>query len=292
MKQSFLAKILTLLAVLAIVGATLTSFSAAIAQEPTAAPPKEEPKPEPKPEPVPEPPKEEPKAADPVPAPAEEPKLTEKELDYVLLAGTIACYNMRLTDTAKAGTAVAGYLESEGLKAEEYIALEKEHGAKPTVRAAIKEEMELCPTRVLPGMEEAAEVEPAVEEVDCAKTPEHEMCKVDCKKTPEDPKCAFNFGKRSYSASYSASGVSGGKIVFNFDKNGKAAGGFVSGKVGTTAFTISLRGTRDKNSIKLSGSGKNSGTASVTLNKKEAKGSFSGTANGRALSFSFTAKAK
>lgn len=234
-----------------------------------------------------------PVVAEVAPAPVEAaPQLAEKELDYVLLAGTIACYNMRLSDAKQAGTAVAGYLESEGLKAEEYIALEKEHGAKPSVRAAIKEEMELCPTRVLPGMEEAATAEPVVEEVDCTKTPEHEMCKVDCKKTPTDPKCEFNFGKRSYSASYSASGVTGGKIVFNFDKNGKSAGGFISGKVGATAFTISLRGTRDKNNLKLSGSGKNSGTANITLNKTEAKGSFSGTANGRALSFSFTSKTK
>jgi hypothetical protein len=220
--------------------------------------------------------------------------LTEKELDYVMLAGTVACYNIRVTDAAKASAAIDAYLESEGLKKEEYMALEKEHAGKPAVRAAIKEEMELCPTRMLPGAEEAAveEPEPSVEDIDCKKTPDHELCKIDCKKTPDHIKCQFNYATRVYMGTYSANGVTGGTITVSMGKDGKLAIANIGGKTGTTPFNISLRGNRDKTNLRLSGTGKNSGTITSTLNKKELKGSFSGTANGRNLSFSFTARTK
>ena len=76
-------------------------------------------------------------------------ELTDAQKDYASVAATVACYNKRISDGVKANQAIEHYLESEGLTVDEYKQMETEFKGNGDVQKAIKDEMELCPTKVL-----------------------------------------------------------------------------------------------------------------------------------------------
>lgn len=248
-------------------------------------------------DPPPEEKKEETKTEEPK---AEAGKLTDEQNDYVAVSATVACYNKRVTDTTKANAAIEGFLESEGMTLDEYKALEKNFRGDTAVQEAIKQEMELCDTKVLAMPEEGDKDEELTDEE---------------KKALEEAakKREWTYAKKVYkSGTISSDGVSKGRITVAFKTAKKAKGNF-GGRFEGQAFSIGISGTRDGNKITLSGtSGKtNSAKVTLTFNKKTSKmkdkvtneeydyehysdadGKFSGKINGKSVSFSFSAESK
>ena len=224
-------------------------------KKPEAAPPVEEKKPEVVEEP---------------PADAPEPiALTEEELEYVELAGTVACYREQTKDPTAQGAEIAYYLvDQQGIALDAYEEKRKTHASKAAIQDAIKAEMELCPSRVLERP--TAEVEPE---------------KPEKKKDP--------YRNRYYKTSVSGSGVTGGMVSFRIKKNGKDVNGTFKGVINKQRFSIQLSGKRKGKKVSLSSTGgKDRGSINVTLNGKKASGKFSGKVRGRNVNVNFTAKAK
>ncbi len=229
------------------------------------------------------------------PAEAAQAKLSEEQLDYVAISGTVACYNKRVAEAAKATAAIEVYLETEGLTLDEYKQLEKKFRGDALVQAAIKSEMDLCDTKVL-AMPETIEKEEALSEAE-TKALEEAVKK----------KLWTYSGKRYKNNAINSGGVSGGRLMFNIQKNGKKASGNFGGKHGGQSFSVGFSGTLSGNTLTMTGGSgsKNSATVKVTFTKKKAKdkdgveyehyrdgsGTFSGTINGRAVSFSFNVSA-
>ena len=227
----------------------------------------------------------------------EAPTLTDEQMDYVAISGTVACYNKRVADAPKANEAIIAYLESEGMNLDEYNGLVKKFQGDNLVQGAIKEEMSLCDTKVL-SMPEAEEPEAALtaEEV-------KEIEKAEKEKT-------WTYRKKVYKAKTRGGNVKNGRLVFAFKKNGKNAKGNFGGKLDNKTFSVGLSGVRSKHKITLKGNSgkKNSAKAVVTFKKKTIKnykdtgkpydhystanGKFTGKINGKQIKFSFTAESK
>lgn len=273
-----LKRILAILAALAVCGFTFVSTASA-QDEPEAAP-------------------EEAAPADDA-APADEAKLTEEQLDYVAISGTVACYNKRVEDGKKAAAAAEAFLESEGLTLDEYKAMEKKFRGDSDVQTAIKDEMSMCDTKVLAMPEEDA---PAAE----ALSDEEKKAMEEAEKKNE-----WTYSSKVYkSSSISSSGVRGGRLVFSFQKNGKNASGNFGGKHDGQSFSVGFKGVRKagKNALTLSGSSGKTNSAKVSIDFKKktkkvtkdgveteydwylAKGKYSGKINGKNVSFSFEAE--
>ncbi|MDX9719257.1 MAG: hypothetical protein RBU37_00815 [Myxococcota bacterium] len=222
----------------------------------------------------------------------EEVKLSDEQLDYIAISSTVACYNKRVTDAAKATKAIEAFLEVEGITLDEYKALEKKFRGDTAVQEGIKAEMDLCDTKVLAMPEDEPEL---------TDDEKKELAEAEKKKE-------WSYAKKTYKTSISKSGVSNGRISVAFKGNGKSASGNFGGRLDGQNFSIGFSGTRSKNSLSMSGSsGKtNSGKLSITFKKKtakdkdgneydhyrEAEGSFSGKIHGKSVSFSFTMSSK
>lgn len=213
--------------------------------------------------------------------------LSEEQMDYVAISGTVACYNKRVSDADEANKAIEAFLASEGMTLLEYQEMEKKFRGDTSVQGAIKEEMALCDTKVLAMPEE--------DEEDAELTEEE---KKELEEAEKD-KDKWSYSKKVYKGTASKGGVSGGRIVWAFKRNGKNAKGNFTGKIKGQSFALGLSGTRKGNKLTLRGSSgaKNSARVKVTFKKKSgkystARGNFSGKINGRKVSFSFSAKAR
>jgi len=212
-------------------------------------------------------------------------------MDYVAVSSIVACYNKRVSEADKAKKAIEGFLDSEGLTLDEYQAMEKNFRGDTAVQDAIKAEMDLCDTKVLAMPEE----EVAAEEM----TEEEKKALEEAEKKNE-----WTYKKKVYKGTVSKGGVSGGRIVVAFTKDGKTAKGNFTGKIKGNSFALGLSGSRKDNKITLKGSSgdKNSATVKLTFKKETdkdgvehystASGNFDGKINGRDVSFSFTASSK
>lgn len=205
--------------------------------------------------------------------------LSEEEQDYVLVAGTVACFNTRFKGD-DANRRVLYYLELEGMTLEEYEAQDKKFKGNENVAKGVTNEKAGCDSRVLPappadwkpgGMEEAPE-----------------------KEEPKKP--GWTYRKKKYKGTISGGGVSGGRVNFSISKNQKRASGNISGRHSGRSFTIGFSGSFNKKTGKISGRGssgaKNSGNVNITLKKKTGSGRFTGKINGRNVNINFSVKVR
>lgn len=219
-------------------------------------------------------------------------KLSEEQLDYVAVSSVVACYNKRVSETDKAKAAIESFLETEGLTLDEYQAMEKKFRGDTGVQEAIKAEMDLCDTKVL-----------AMPEEDDG--PAEELTEEEKKALEEaEKKNEWTYRKKVYKGTVSSGGVSKGRIMIAFTKDGKTAKGNLTGSLQGSGFAVGFKGVRKDNKVTLKGGSgkKNTANVSVTFKKEtdkegfvhysSASGKFTGKINGRDVSFSFTAASK
>lgn len=212
--------------------------------------------------------------------------LSEEEMEFSEIAGTIVCYNNAFKeDISKGNKAIEFFLNTNGLSLEEYKELERKYRGNEGVQKEITAVSGGCTTMVLvlPPEGEDDKVE--------------ELTPTDDKTTTEteEKKDVWSWKKKGYKGNNS----DGGDVTFMIQKDKKTIkGSFKTRKGGDTAVAgCTGRLDEKKATAKLnctSGKGSNNVQISITFKKKsdkykEASFSYSGKMNGVKVSGSGTA---
>lgn len=212
-------------------------------------------------------------------------ELTADELNFVTIASYVSCYNERIPDVNEANAAIEYYLGELGMSLTDYQTKVTQYGSNQTVQDAITKEKEKCPTYVLPMP--SGDVDVADDDDDDDAT----VVEVD----PNAEPTLKLKGKK-----YKGSG-GGFSIVVSMKKNDKGSASVTGGSGQSTSMGGSATRKDDKITFSVS-SGKNSGSLKCefgdkkvdeeenTYYWKELDCSFSGTVNGKSVSFSTTLK--